>query len=485
MTTAQYSAEIARRIAAVENGLIPEHLIRTEQPERVTLAAEMARLRVPNLSVAVVNNGVIEWARGYGARETGKPAPVNTETLFQAASVSKPVAAAVVLLLVERGLLDLDMDVNHYLRSWHVPPVDGWQPRLTLRQLLSHSAGTSVPGFPGYTPGLPLPTTAQILKGEAPANNAPVIVEGLPGAQYNYSGGGITIAELVCVEVSAQSFNSLARELLFAPLGMDNSHYEQPLSEARWPDAAVGYDGAGQALTGRANIYPELAAAGLWTTPSDLAAFGIEIMQALRGKGKVLAQATAEAMLTPQMDADYGLRIGLEVYVSERGGQRAIYHNGFNKRGHKADWLMYPDLGKGAVFMTGGDNGFILSNEMLRAIAAQYDWPGYNPNPRLRVGRPAYENYAAYAGDYALREGYILRIVHTQDALFLELEGQPRLRLAPVSETLFAVCGLKAEIAFVIELQAGGEVIPELILTQNRQQLRARRVGQVGGLPTD
>lgn len=475
MSAATDPQTIEKDITAIMHKLVPEHLLGTEAAQQVSLEAEMARLHVPNLSVAVVNKGAIEWARGYGVLEVGKPAAVNTETLFQAASVSKPVAAAVVLSLVQQGQLDLDADVNTYLKSWQVPPVNGWQPRLTLRQLLSHSGGTSVPGFAGYTPGLPIPTTAQILNGAAPAHSKPVVVETLPGAQYNYSGGGITIAELVCVDVTGRSFNELAQELIFAPLGMHNSHYEQPLSEEHWLNAAVGYDGAGQPLVGRCNIYPELAAAGLWTTPTDLATFGIEIMQALVGKGRVLSQDITQQMLTPQRAAEYGLQIGLGVYVSERAGQRAIYHNGFNKRGHKADWLMYTELGQGAVFMTGGDNGFILSNEVFRPIAAHYGWPGYNPGPRLRVGRPAYENYAAYAGEYTLDAAYQLRIVHADEALWVELPGQPRLGLDFYSELQFKVRGLETEIEFKMVLAAGRETFPELIIRQNGEEMRASR----------
>lgn len=464
------------RIKRIENSLLPERAQQEETPTWVSIAAEMERLKVANLSVAAVHDGQVEWAAGYGLLETGKPSPVNTETIFQAASVSKPVAAAAILCLVQRGILDLDADVNRYLKSWKVPDSNRWQPTITLRQLLSHTAGTSVPGFAGYEPGQPLPDLVQILNGQPPANSEPVVVTALPGAQYNYSGGGTTIAQLVCSDVLGATFDDIVREFVFEPLNMKRSFFEQPLSEARWENAALTHDGYGAVVTGGGNVYPELAAAGLWTSPTDLALFGIEFQKAAAGKGKILSSEMVEQMLTPHAKAFYHLDIGLGVYVARRDGGRMIYHNGFNRWGGKADWLIYLDAGMGAVVMSGAHNGFILSTEVFRSIAREYHWPEYDPPPRLRVPRSPQENYAMYAGAYRLENGLRLEVHDEGGQLYLRLDGQKPLELRPITggETLFKVSQLHVECDFIIN--PATETVDLLYLAQNRQKIEAKRI---------
>jgi CubicO group peptidase (beta-lactamase class C family) len=170
------------------------------------IEAVMAEHYIPGASVAVIDDGEIAWAESYGVLEVGKAAPVSAETRFQAASISKPLTALAVLGLVQEGRLALDEDIRGYQSSWRLPENDGWQPRVTLRQLLSHSGGTTVTGFLGYPAGARVPTLRQVLDGEKPANSAPILVDTVPGLHFRYSGGGYTILQQLIEDVTGKPF---------------------------------------------------------------------------------------------------------------------------------------------------------------------------------------------------------------------------------------------------------------------------------------
>jgi len=385
----------AARIARVESGLLRVNVVRSE-PSRMELRQRMDDYNVPAVSVAVFDSTGILWARAWGEAAPGVPA--DTATLFQAASISKPVAAAGALRLVERGVLDLDGDVNARLESWRVP--EGAQTadaRVTLRRLLSHTAGTTVHGFPGYAAGAPLPTAVQVLEGAGPANTDPVVVDTLPGSGFRYSGGGYTIAQQLMVDVTDRPFPELMRELVLEPAGMRHSTYAQPLPAALATRAAVAHGPRGEPIAGRWHAYPEMAAAGLWTTPSDLARFALAITRAYRGEATtgLLAPATVRTMTTAvDAEAGYGLGFGLEATAD---GDLWIVHGGSNE-GFEAYFATLAG-GRGAVIMTNGANGHPLAMEVMRAIAAEYDLPGFRPNLRDAIAvEPA--RLAAIAGEY-------------------------------------------------------------------------------------
>src|SRR5579859_3674956 len=211
------------RIRRVESGLLVEPTLYGEKPRVAAITERMAFARVPGVSIAVIDDGELAWAMGYGVRENGRPDPVATETRFQAASISKPTTAFAVLRLVHEGRLDLDEDIQRYLRSWSLPANGAWQPRLTLRHLLSHTGGVTVPAFPGYLPDEPIPTLRQVLDGTPPANTSPIRVDTLPGLQHRYSGGGTTIVQQLLIDVVGQPFPVLMRDLVLDPLGMEHS----------------------------------------------------------------------------------------------------------------------------------------------------------------------------------------------------------------------------------------------------------------------
>src|SRR5579871_2129636 len=227
------------RIARVIAGLQPGTYLRGMAAPTYPLAERLAYYETPGISIAVIEDYEIAWTRGYGVKEAGKSDAVTTETLFQAGSISKPVAAMAALHLVEAGKLDLDEDVNTYLTSWKVPPNADWQPRITLRQLLSHTAGLTIHGFPGYLPTRPIPTVPQLLDGEPPANTGAVRVNAVPGTQFRYSGGGTTIVQLMLMDVLGKPFPQIMRKLVLDPLQMHHSTYEQPLPPSRAEFAAT------------------------------------------------------------------------------------------------------------------------------------------------------------------------------------------------------------------------------------------------------
>ena len=373
--------EVLERIRQVEQGLLPANVIAGQPLPVMTLDERMRVFNVPGVSIAVVNGGRIEWAKGYGVARAGDPRRVDTATLFQAASISKPVAAIGALRLVEQGRLALDEDVNARLASWKVPPGDSARGEsVTLRRLLSHNAGLTVHGFPGYARGLPVPTAAQVLDGAPPANTAPVRLDLVPGTRWRYSGGGYTVAQQLMSDATARPFAALMEELVLRPAGMRASTYEQPLPDALAGRAAHAHTRQGTPIPGDWHTYPEQAAAGLWTTPSDLARMMLAVQRAVAGSpGEILTPAMARDMLAVQA-GEYGLGFGLR----GSGATRVFAHGGSN-RGFRAMFVAFVEAGQGAVVMTNADLGSALIDEILRAVATTYGWPDFRPQEKAVV----------------------------------------------------------------------------------------------------
>jgi CubicO group peptidase (beta-lactamase class C family) len=340
--------------------------------EHLTLREAMQWLRVPGVSIAVIRDFKIHWAKGYGVAdvETGKPVEIGT--LFQAASISKPVTAMAALRLVQDGRLSLDDDVNTLLKSWHVPESDltRGQP-VTPRSLFSHTSGADDGfGFPGYAPDAVRPTVVQILEGEKPSNVGRVTFARPPFQAFKYSGGGLTIMQLALTDLLGPPFDQVMRDQVLAPLGMADSTYEQPLPDSLAVRAARAHSRLGGTMAAPWHIYPEQAAAGLWTTPSDLARFAIEVQRAVRGPaGSLLRQATAREMVSPVGVGPYA--VGLN--VNKRGEGWYFTHGGSN-RGFKCFLIAHMRKGYGVVTMTNGDAGTALNDEVVARVAAAYRW---------------------------------------------------------------------------------------------------------------
>jgi CubicO group peptidase (beta-lactamase class C family) len=460
---------VDERIRRIETRLLVAPALSRGDWQEATLAERMTFHGCPGVSIAVIDDYRIAWARGYGLQEAGRSRPIATRTLFQAGSISKPVAASAVLRLVQEGKLSLDADVNDYLRSWKVPANGAWQPRVTLRQLLSHSAGLTVHGFPGYPRDAKIPSLVQVLDGTSPANTPAVRVNLVPGTHLRYSGGGTSVAQQVLIDVLGKPFPQIAQELVLGPLEMKESTYEQPLPKARWSDAAAGHFGSRQGSTGpvegRWHAYPEMAAAGLWTTPSDLARFAIEIQRAREGKSdRLFSASTATQMLTPQVD-----QVGLGFFLSGEGEDRRFGHGGVD-HGFVADLTAFVERGQGAVVMTNAYSGD-LCNEVLRAIAAEYGWPGYLP--KTESAPPDRELAEACAGTYELKPEFRFVVRRQENDLVLEPTGQPGFTLQRVADTRYAAGVVNAEVTF--SRREDGKVT-ELTFRQNNRDLTAKRV---------
>ena len=370
--------ELAAHIAGIERGLLPPVRVKGRDV-RWTLEARMREHRVPGLGIAVFSDYHVVWARAYGFTDVGSGERVTDATLFQAGSISKPVTALAALEAVEKGLLALDAPINDALTSWKLPENDLTRATpVTLRRLLSHTAGTTVHGFPGYAAGEKVPTIVEVLDGLPPANTRAVRVDLAPGASFRYSGGGTSIVQLALIDRLRRPFPAILRDSVLAPLGMEQSTYEQPLPPDRVALAAAGHDSEGQVIPGKRHVYPEMAAAGLWTTPSDLARFFAELALALEGRSTHVSRALAAQMTTPVVSASDITGVGLGLFISTRNGATYFGHNGADE-GFQAMAVARFGKGYGAVLMANSDNGGELFEEVKRAIEAEYAWDGVEP----------------------------------------------------------------------------------------------------------
>lgn len=423
-------SDVAGEIQRIENDLLPP--IPVEGQTGWTLAERMKRWDVEGVSVAVIRDSEIRWAKAWGLADREEGTPATTETLFQAGSISKPVAAAGALRLVEEGELDLDRPINSFLTSWQLPENDLTRREpVTLRRLMSHTAGTTVHGFPGYAPWDAVPTIPQVLDGASPANTAPVRVDLLPGSEVRYSGGGVTIEQLAMTDVTGEPFPALMRRLVLEPAGMTHSTYENPLPPSRLPEAAAGYRRNGAPVPGKRHTYPEMAAAGLWTTPTDLGRFAIAIQRSLRGEPDgVLDSTTAWSMVTPVKG-----QAGLGFFMQHLDGAAYFGHNGADE-GFQALLVASRDGGYGAVVMANSDNGAALAEEIVRAIAREYAWEDYLSDSVTPVAMTE-EELAGYTGRFGLGPNQVGVLSVRGDSLWLHLTLDETARMIPLGDDLF------------------------------------------------
>jgi CubicO group peptidase (beta-lactamase class C family) len=409
------------QIAKVEDGLSTNaQIVFADSVNVHNIYDRMKFYGVPSVSIAVINQGKIEWAKTYGLADEKEGRKANLNTLYQAASMSKAVNGLLIMKLVQDGKLSLDKDIRQYLKTWTFPDNDFSRNRpITLGHLLSHTAGLGLHGFKGYSKGQALPSINEILDGKLPANNEALSPLFPPGTRTEYSGGGTVIMRKIIEDNVAKSYDSLIGQMVLRPIGMQHSTYSQPLGE-KWKDFAKAYDQSGKEIPGGYNVYPELAPDGLWTTATDYAKFVISIQRSLQKAPSALLQyATVNRMLTPFLK---GSDAALGVFVKEKGGQKYFWHIGANI-GYRSAFYGSFSTGSGVVVLTNSDNGQALIDEILNGVSVVYHWKDfYKPEVRKLVAIP--DTLAnQYAGTYQV-ENPAMNIVIEKEGHGLQLTAR-------------------------------------------------------------
>jgi CubicO group peptidase (beta-lactamase class C family) len=434
-----YSKEVQAKINEFENNL---GLWVQIDGKRFTLADRMKSNHINGVSIAVIKDFKIEWAKGYGWADSVKQQPVTTSTLFQAGSISKSINGVGILKLVQEGKLNLDSDINVYLKSWKFP-YDSLSKgkKITIANLLSHTAGLTVHGFGGYEKGDTIPTLIQILNGEKPANSKAVRSMYAPSLKYQYSGGGTTISQLILQDVTELPYDTYMRKNVLNPMGMSNSFYTQPPPANKEGLLATGYYNDGTAVKTRYHIYPEQAAAGLWTSPMDLAKYIIETQLSLQGKSnKVLSAETTKLRLTPYIDSS----AALGVFIVKKGNEKYFSHSGSDE-GFVATYFGSMENGNGVVVMANTDNGSLLS-EIANSIASVYNWKDFYTPKIKKVVTISNEILKSYVGNYKLYRN-TFNVIREKEGLVLRLDSKTKYKMYFTSDTDF----------FMLEM-AGSEV---------------------------
>ena len=396
-STDRYTGDVAGRIRQVEQNLGSRYMIKGHAP--YTIEERMARYHINGLSIAVIHNYHIDWAKGYGWADSAEHRPVTVHTLFQAASISKSLNGVGVVLLAQEGKLDLNTDINNYLTSWKFP-YDSLSKgkKIAVANLLSHTGGLTIHGFPGYSKGDTLPTLKEILDGKPPANTKAVRSMYEPGLKYEYSGGGTTITEMIVQDLTHEPYDRYMQEKVLDPLGMHESFYTQPAPASKTSLLATAYYVDGKEVKGKYHIYPEEAPAGLWTDPSDLARYIIETQLSYEGKSaKVLNQQYTKLRLTPYANQS----AALGVFINKIADASYFQHGGANE-GFRSQYYGSLENGDGVVVMVNSDHGAILP-EVINSVATVYGWKDfYKPEYKTFVNMPP-DQLQAFEGKYKLR----------------------------------------------------------------------------------
>lgn len=406
----KYSKEIAAQIKQVENGLVGRLKI---DGKEYNILDRMAYYKVKGLSIAVVHNYQVIWAKGYGWADEKEKRAVTTSTLFEPGSISKSLNAVGVLKLAQDQKIDLDADINTYLQSWKFP-YDSLSKgkKITLKNLLSHTAGLSVHGFPGYDRKSKIPTLPEILDGKSPANTAAVRSLFEPGLRYQYSGGGTTISQLIIEEVSKQPYHIFMYNNVLKPMGMLQSSYQQPPAAEKMNNIATGYRADGTEVENKFHVYPEQGAAGLWTTPTELGNYIIETQLALMGKSsKVLTQSMTQLRLTPFIDQSSALG----VFAENREGAKYFSHSAANE-GFRGFYVGSMEGGNGLAVFVNSDNGGILS-EVINSITIAYNWKGFSRPAEVKTVQVPDAILKKYIGVYYF-DGVISEVIQKEDGLY-------------------------------------------------------------------
>ncbi len=457
---------ISTEISAVEKGLLPALKVKGAPLVQYNLVDRMKKYNIPGVSIAVVENGSIKWAKGYGIANSETNSPVTVNTIFQAGSISKPIAALSALQLVDQGKVDLDLNINNYLTGWKVADNEFTKTeKVTLRQLLSHSAGMTVHGFPGYKQSDTFPTVTSVLEGKG--NTPAVFVDTVPGTKWRYAGGGYTVMEKLVEDVSGLPLEKYMAKNILPTLGMNNSTYQQPLPKDLHSSASAAYDRQGKIIEGLWHNYPEQAAAGLWTTPTDLAKYCIEIQQLIsNNKQSIFSKKTAEIMLTKHKN-DWGLGPSMQ-----GENDTLLFRHGGKNAGFTNEMVAFANQGKAVIVMTNADNGGKLIGEILRSVSKVYGW-GISDSETIEIINLPIEKLERFVGKYKLNfqvpniGDYLIDISIKNNQLFVSDPNNGETNVLAATEQLKFI---DLEIGDKVEFQVSEELGKSGLLWAGRFQ---------------
>jgi CubicO group peptidase (beta-lactamase class C family) len=455
-------------IAKVENGLFAP--IQIEGEKNWNILDRMAFYKTPGLSIAVIQNYRLVWAKGYGFANDSSKTPVTTQTLFQAGSISKSLNAVAVLKLAEEKKIDLYADINVYLKSWKFP-YDSLSKgkKITVANLLSHTGGINLQGFGGYQPGKPLPTIVQVLNGEKPANSPHIRSAFEPGLRPEYSGGGVIISQQIVMDITGQDYADYMQQAVLKQLGMNRSTFSQPPAGVNDAMLATGYNIAGNPIPGKHRIYPEQAAAGLWTNPTDLAKFVIGLQLAYEGKSdKVLTKQSAGLMFTPYQNK---MGIALGTFINVLDSTKYFTHPG-STVGFQS--IYYGSLrdGNGVVVMLNSGSQQ-LATEVVNSVAKVYEFKDlYHPNIKKRISTPPADVLQTYTGQFQLAPNRVLTILFEEGRMYVRMQGEMKRELFAEAPNKFFLRDLPYELEF---LKGTGGTI-NLVLYADGQKVQTKRV---------
>jgi CubicO group peptidase (beta-lactamase class C family) len=428
------SSAVDARIGRVEKGVLPAVVVMGEAPDVFTITGMMEKLGIPGVSVAVIKDGRVEWARTWGVIEAGQSGAgaLDPDALFQAASVSKPVVAMAALSIAADGKIDLDADVNRYLASWKVPENEFTaKEKVTLRRLLSHTAGVSSFTVDDGGPAGEAPTLLQILRGEPPAEGGPVTVDMVPGSEHRYSNEGYAIVQQLLIDIERKPFPEIMKERVLDPLAMNHSTFEQPLPANLLPHAAAGHIGDGEPVPGKGYVYFNMGAGGLWSTPTDLAKFAVEIQRSAADKSKKVLSPEMTRLMLDDPATGHGLGLGTS---GESAAEQTFGHYGHN-RGFMCRIKATVEGGQGVVIMSNSNKSIPLLEGITFAVAKEYGWPGGVAPREVEPFELTEEQLAAYTGTYKLGD-YPIEIGLANGRLTIShFEGEDV--LLPTSDTVF------------------------------------------------
>ena len=465
------------RIREVENNLIT--YVPVKGFKGWNILDRMKYYKVPGVSIAVIKDYKIDWAKGYGLADTNQKTQVTTETMFSAGSISKFLMAVTALKMVENEQINLEKPINNYLTSWKITENDFTKkvPR-TLRMLLSHSAGTSQSSYFGFTPTQPLPNIVEILSGAKISETRPVIVNSEPNKEFRYSGGGSMIAQLALMDVSKQSFSALTQQILFDKLGMKNSTFEQPLPAKFIKQSSWAYSDASW-FKGMPYVYPQQAAAGLYTTPTDLAKFFIDVQKSYIGNGKILSQATTTEMLSAQhkvSDGAYNEQIGIGPFLIQRADNTDPNGVYFEFTGVNAGFLAYGIAsitnGNGVMIMlNSGDDVNGLGKEIRRAVAKVYNWTNFLPTDLNPINLPD-TTLDKYVGRYRMGIDEVLYLRKEKNYLVENINEGRDIYCFPVAKDTIVFTDYNIKAGF--KLNDKGEVMSLQNIYQEKPMLKMK-----------